>query len=125
MTINETEWLITSDRILEVAFRVDLPETHCGMWILSYLPTRLRVTREQAVIGMTLAEIVLTGQFDDADALVPEVAHLYADRLGFPLVDVACMLAVRSSCPDAGGVLGHGFVTVGRVPRTCSSGRAC
>ncbi|MQY22499.1 hypothetical protein [Nocardia macrotermitis] len=97
MTVNESEWLITSDRILEVAFRVDLPESHRGMWLLSYLPTRLRLTREQAVVGMTLAEIVLTGQLDETDELLPEIAHLYADRLGFTLADIACMLALRSS----------------------------
>ncbi|WP_157117490.1 hypothetical protein [Nocardia vaccinii] len=125
MTINETEWLITSDRILEVAFRVDLPESHRGMWILSYLPTRLRLSREQALIGMTLAEIVLTGQFDDTGDLVPEIAHLYADGLGFALVDVACMLAARSSCPDVGGAIGHGCARAERVSRSCSSGRAC
>ncbi|MBY8861154.1 hypothetical protein K7711_32085 [Nocardia sp. CA2R105] len=115
MTINEAEWLITSDRILEVAFRVDLPEAHRGMWILSYLPTSLRLTREQAVVGMTLAEIVLTGQLDDADEFMPEIAHLYAERLGFKLVDVACMLAARSSCEAVGCGAGHGSARSERI----------
>jgi len=99
MTIYDTEWLITSDQVLEAAFRIDLPEPHQGMWMLSYLPTHLRLTRDQAMIGMTLAETVLAGQLDDCDYLAREVAQLRANELGFTFYEVACLLAARSPSP--------------------------
>ncbi|MEV0028529.1 hypothetical protein [Nocardia sp. NPDC050793] len=94
MAITASEWLITSDVAQEVAFRVDLPETGRGRWVLSYLPTHRRLTRAQALTGLVLAEQVLLEQ--DSGPFDAEIAALHAAELGLTLHDVMCLLALRA-----------------------------
>ncbi|MCP2320874.1 hypothetical protein APR12_006264 [Nocardia amikacinitolerans] len=96
MAITATEWLITSDVALEAAFRVDLPEPSRGSWVLSYLPTDRRLTREQALLGVALAEMILLDQPHSAAPFDLEVGRLHAAQLGLTLHDVMCLLALRA-----------------------------
>ncbi|MGV9820164.1 hypothetical protein [Nocardia xishanensis] len=96
MAITSSEWLMTSDVAQEVAFRVDLPETGRGRWVLSYLPTHRRLTRAQALTGLVLAEQVLLEQDSDTPPFDTEVAELHAAELGLTLHDVMCLLALRA-----------------------------
>ncbi|MFI6867948.1 hypothetical protein [Nocardia sp. NPDC050406] len=97
MAITASDWLITSDVAQEAAFRIDVPESHRGRWVLSYLPTYRRLTREQAVAGVVLAEMIMheliggNGEFDG------ETAALYAETLELTLTDVMCLLALRGA----------------------------
>lgn len=97
MAVLEYEWLITSDVAHEVAFRVDVPEPGRGRWVLSYLPTTRRLTREQALAGVRLAELILlgfpghTGEFD------AESATLHAALIGIGLTEAMCLLALRDT----------------------------
>lgn len=111
MAITATEWLITSDVALEAAFRVDVPEPSRGRWVLSYLPTDWRVTREQALVGVALAEMILLDQPHSGEYFDLEVGRLHAAQLGLTLHEVMCLLALRADgnadalwCPpnDAG-----------------------
>ncbi|GAB2651783.1 hypothetical protein [Nocardia goodfellowii] len=96
MAITATDWLITSDIALEAAFRVDLPEPGRGKWILSYLPTNLRLTRAQALSGIVLAEMILLEQRYPAHPLDREVAQLRAADIGITLLDAMVLLALRA-----------------------------
>ncbi|WP_194818776.1 hypothetical protein [Nocardia sp. XZ_19_385] len=81
MTLYVTEWSVTSDITTESAQRV--AEKWTRSWRLSWLPDRL-LTREQAIAGMDLAEIVSTQAFRH-----DRMAHLRAvhcaGQLGIPL----------------------------------------
>lgn len=94
MAITIVDWLVTSDVACEAAFRVDLLEDGRGKWIVSYLPTHRRVTRDQAVTAVVLAETILTSRLD-TDELARETAQLQAAELGLTLIEVICLLAVR------------------------------
>ncbi|MFJ4653079.1 hypothetical protein ACIP5Y_17590 [Nocardia sp. NPDC088792] len=95
MAIKDAGWMISSDVAHEVAFRIDVPEPERGRWVLSYLPTARRITREQALAGIALAEMIvleferLGAGFDD------EVAALHAELLGLTLTEVVCLLVLR------------------------------
>ncbi|WP_378734372.1 hypothetical protein [Nocardia brasiliensis] len=95
MAITATDWLITSDVAQEAAFRIDLPEEDRGKWVLSYLPTSRRLTRDQALAGMALAEMIVLDQLYPV-GLDQEVAQLHAAELGLALHDVMSLLAMRA-----------------------------
>ncbi|MFC9435973.1 hypothetical protein [Nocardia sp. NPDC057030] len=95
MAIRATDWLITSDVAHEAAFRVDLPERDRGTWILSYLPTNRRLSRNQAMAGMVLAEMIVLGGLYPA-GLNHEVAQLHAAELGSTLHEIMSLLALRA-----------------------------
>ncbi|MBL1075791.1 hypothetical protein JK358_15450 [Nocardia sp. 2] len=101
MAINEFEWIITSDVAQEVAFRIDLPESARGRWVLSYLPTAMRLNKEQALAGLVLAEMILLGLLRAGGEFDSEMAALHADVLGVSVTDVMCLLALRMSGRDA------------------------
>ncbi|WP_306363166.1 hypothetical protein [Nocardia sp. CC227C] len=96
MAITASDWLITSDVAHEVAFRVDVPEPQCGRWVLSYLPTSLRLTREQAIAGVVLAEMILMGLLRPGGEFDDEMAALHAGILGLTVTDAMCLLALRA-----------------------------
>lgn len=106
MAIRATDWLITSDVAHEAAFRVDLPEQDRGSWILSYLPTNRRLSKNQAMAGMVLAEMIVLGGLYPA-GLNHEVAQLHAAELGSTLHDIMSLLALRAPAespePDVDG----------------------
>ncbi|MVU83552.1 hypothetical protein GPX89_40735 [Nocardia sp. ET3-3] len=95
MAIQVSEWLVTSDLVDEAAFRIDVPGPDRGTWILSYLPTHRRLSRDQALVGVRLAELILS-EFvslnSESDLLV---ARLYAEELELELTDAMCLLALR------------------------------
>ncbi|WP_194816894.1 hypothetical protein [Nocardia sp. XZ_19_385] len=122
MAITEMEWLITSDVALEVAFRVDLPEPGRGGWVLSYLPTSLRFTREQALSGIVLAEMILLEQLSPAQPLDREVAQLRAAELGVTLLDVMCVLALRA-CTGCREISRAAAEVTRRLTETSGAGR--
>ncbi|MEU6585141.1 hypothetical protein [Nocardia sp. NPDC046763] len=97
MAITELEWLITSDVAHEVAFRVDAPEEHRGRWVLSYLPTCRRLTRDQALAGLVLAEMILIGLQRPGGEFDGEVAALHAGVIGLTVTDAMCLLALRDN----------------------------
>ncbi|QLY32208.1 hypothetical protein [Nocardia huaxiensis] len=108
MAIKETDWLLTSDVADEAAFRVDVPEPEWGRWVLSYLPTSMRVSKEQAIAGLVLAEMILIGLLRAGGEFDGEMAALHADALGLTVTDVMCLLALREQGRgadegDAGG----------------------
>ncbi|MVU83550.1 hypothetical protein GPX89_40725 [Nocardia sp. ET3-3] len=92
--------MITSDVAHEVAFRIDVPEEHRGRWVLSYLPTYRRLTREQAMAGVVLAEMILIGLLRPRGEFDEEVAALHAEMLGLSVTDAMCLLALRQSGRD-------------------------
>ncbi|RDI52093.1 hypothetical protein [Nocardia mexicana] len=96
MAILASDWLIRSDVAHEVAFRIDLPESHQGRWVLSYLPTHRRLTRAQALAGVVLAEMVLLDLLEPAGQWDGEIARIYAGELGLSVPDVLCLLAFRA-----------------------------
>ncbi|MEV6774270.1 hypothetical protein AB0N05_37105 [Nocardia sp. NPDC051030] len=104
MAITASDWLITSDVAHEVAFRVDVPEPQRGRWILSYLPTSLRLNREQAIAGVVLAEMILIGLLRPGGQFDGEIAALHAEVLGLTVTDAMCLLALR--VPDDGDAEG-------------------
>ncbi|NNH74810.1 hypothetical protein HLB23_34015 [Nocardia uniformis] len=97
MAIIASDWLITSDVAHEAAFRIDVPEPHRGKWVLSYLPTALRLTREQAIAGVVLAEMILIGLLRPDGEFDNEIASLHAGVLGLTITDAMCLLALRTS----------------------------
>ncbi|WP_405486500.1 hypothetical protein [Nocardia sp. NBC_00511] len=97
MAVFDHQWLITSDEVHEVAFRVDVPEDHRGRWLLSYLPTDRRLNREQAMAGMVLAEMILIGLLRPGGEFDGEIAALHAGMLGLTVTDAMCLLALRDS----------------------------
>ncbi|MEU1428970.1 hypothetical protein ABZ412_18015 [Nocardia sp. NPDC005746] len=99
MAVWENEWLITSDVAHEVAFRVDVPERGRGRWVLSYLPTTRRLTRERALAGVRLAELILLGLPGPTGEFDTEAATLHAALIGLGLTEAMCLLALR----DTGG----------------------
>lgn len=106
MGIAATDWLITSDVALEVAFRIDLPGPDRGWWVLSYLPADLRFTRDQALAGVVLAEMVMF-EFDDGE-WDDDLASIYAAELGLSLNDALCLLAVRAFDSEEAEAAGDG-----------------
>ncbi|MFE5283387.1 hypothetical protein ACFRAQ_00260 [Nocardia sp. NPDC056611] len=101
MAVVEYEWLITSDVAHEVAFRVDVPERGRGRWVLSYLPTTRRLTREQALAGVRLAELILLGFPGPTAEFDAEAATLHAALIGLGLTEAMCLLALRDTGGDA------------------------
>ncbi|RDI52095.1 hypothetical protein [Nocardia mexicana] len=96
MAILATDWLITSDVALEVAYRIDLPGPERGCWVLSYLPTGYRLTRSQAMAGVVLAEMIVLdpqGAEGDWDG---DMASVCVAELGLNLIQVQCLLALRA-----------------------------
>ncbi|MEV0250060.1 hypothetical protein AB0H76_25920 [Nocardia sp. NPDC050712] len=104
MAITATDWLITSDIALEAAFRIDLPEPDRGRWVLSYLPTSIRLNRDQALSGIVLAEMILLEQLYPAQPLDREVAHLRAAEVGITLLDAMALLALRAPVRESAPV---------------------
>ncbi|MBF6182920.1 hypothetical protein [Nocardia otitidiscaviarum] len=115
MAITASDWLITSDVAHEVAFRVDVPEPQRGRWVLSYLPTSRRLTREQAIAGVVLAEMILMGLLRPGGEFDGEIAALHAGMLGLTVTDVMCLLALR---------VGDGEPKPLRPGAACPGGRA-
>lgn len=101
MAIIASDWLITSDVAHEAAFRIDVPEPQRGRWVLSYLPTSLRLTREQAVAGVVLAEMILLGLLRPGGEFDDEIASLHAGVLGISVTDAMCLLALRIGGQDS------------------------
>lgn len=108
MAITISEWLITSDVACEAGFRVDVPEPGRGRWVLSYAPTGMRFSQEQALAGVVLAELIMLELFGAGGEFDSEMAVLHAGVLGIPLTDVMCLLALRCAggedSPQAAGV---------------------
>ncbi|MRH87200.1 hypothetical protein GFY24_06945 [Nocardia sp. SYP-A9097] len=94
MTKTDSGWLIIGKGAHEAAFRIDEPGPHQGLWVLSYLPARL-LTREQAVAGVALAEMIIGGFDRPTGEFEGENAEMHAEVLGLSLVDVMCKLALR------------------------------
>lgn len=64
--------------------------------MLSYLPTYRRLSRDQALVGVRLAELILDDSIyrnAESDLLV---ARLHAEELELELTDAMCLLALRS-----------------------------
>ncbi|WP_054814814.1 hypothetical protein [Nocardia arizonensis] len=78
MHIHATDWTITSEITPEWAYRV--ADGHGAVWRLTWLPDR-RLTREQALAGMELDEIVSVPAAVD-DRFAQARARCCADRLG-------------------------------------------
>ncbi|WP_067815658.1 hypothetical protein [Nocardia inohanensis] len=100
MAITISEWLITSDIACEAAYRVDVPEPERGRWVLSYLPTGIRLSREQALAGVVLAELIMLELLGPEGGFDSEMAVLHAGVLGMSLTDVMCLLALRCRVAD-------------------------
>ncbi|WP_405182053.1 hypothetical protein OG225_13765 [Nocardia sp. NBC_01377] len=81
MTIFVTDWSMTSDITEHGAHRV--ADKWLKSWRLSWLPDRL-LTREQALAGMDLAEIVSTRSFRYDNGTFLRAVHT-AGQLGIPL----------------------------------------
>lgn len=109
MPVQPADWLISSDIVDEVAFRVDIPGDDQGKWIVSFLPTEFRLTEKQALTCMELAEMVLLALESPVDSLDLEFARIRATELGLSLEDLMWLLAARStllhdgSAPRASG----------------------
>ncbi|MEV0296440.1 hypothetical protein [Nocardia sp. NPDC050710] len=84
MTIFVTDWSMTSDVTHESAQRV--AEKWLKSWRLSWLPDRL-LTREQALAGMDLAEIVSTQTYRHDRSAHIRAVHC-AGQLGIPLEQI-------------------------------------
>ncbi|MBH0779528.1 hypothetical protein [Nocardia bovistercoris] len=110
MTVYATPWTMTSDRSPEYAYRRD--GSGARDWRLSWFADR-RLTREQAVAGLELDELV-----SNPDLVADAVAHAAiadrADVLGIDWRDAVVLLAremiARSQgeqrvSPSAGGPL--------------------
>lgn len=91
MALHITDWMITSDITPETAHYIPLATG--GQWILSWLPGRA-LTREQAVSGMVLDEILSTPDPADGEFAL-ELAGMRAAQLGIVLEDVVLRLAAR------------------------------
>lgn len=89
MTVYATPWTMTSDRTPEYAFRRDGSER--SDWQLSWFADR-RLTREQALAGLELDELV-----SNPDLIEDAVAHAAiadrADVLGIDWQDAIVLLA--------------------------------
>lgn len=95
--VTDSNWMITSDVAHEVAFRIDVPEEHRGRWVLSYLPTYRRLSRDQAMAGVVLAEMILLGLLRPSGDFDEEVAALHAEMIGLTITDAMCLLALREA----------------------------
>ncbi|MTE16672.1 hypothetical protein [Nocardia aurantiaca] len=82
---------ITSDRTPETAYLV--PGPGGGTWALSWLPGR-DLTREQAIDGMALDEILSDPTPADGEFAL-EIAALRAESLGMRLEDAVVRLFAR------------------------------
>lgn len=91
MALRITDELIASDVTPEVARRV--PDSIDGQWFLSWLPD-YPLTREQAISGMVLDEILSAPEPAD-DGFAMELATLRADSLGLDLPEVVLRLSAR------------------------------
>lgn len=91
MALHITDNLIASDVTPEVARRV--PGSVDGQWFLTWLPD-YALTREQAISGMVLDEILSAPEPAD-DGFAMELATLRADSLGLELPDVVLRLCAR------------------------------
>lgn len=91
MNVHATGWTMISDITPESAYRV--AENGAAVWRLSWLPHRL-LTREQALAGMELDEII-----SDPDAVYDRVAQAQAaaraDQLGILWEQAVIMLSKR------------------------------
>ncbi|RBO94109.1 hypothetical protein [Nocardia puris] len=84
MTMFVTDWTITSDLTDHTAHRV--AEKWPNSWRLSWLPDRL-LTREQALAGMDLAEIISTRTHRLDQTAQLRAVHL-AGQLGIPFEQI-------------------------------------
>lgn len=91
MALHITERSITSDLTPEAAYFV--PDPGGGKWLLTWFPDRL-LTREQAIDGMTLDELLSDPRGDAA--AVTRAAAGYAASLGMELADVLVRLYTRA-----------------------------
>ncbi|WP_067665353.1 hypothetical protein [Nocardia miyunensis] len=97
MPVHTAEWLISSDIVDEVAFRVDVPGRAQGRWIVSFLPPEFRLTEAQALTCLELAEMVLLALDSPVDSLELEFARIRATEVELSLEDLMWLLAVRST----------------------------
>ncbi|WP_067540821.1 hypothetical protein [Nocardia crassostreae] len=88
MALRITDRLITSDITPDTA-----QEIADGHWFLSWLPDH-SLTREQAVSGMVLDEI-LSDPEPDEPRFAMELAVMRAEMLGLDLRDVIVRLSIR------------------------------
>ncbi|APA94306.1 hypothetical protein [Nocardia seriolae] len=100
MAVTDSQWLFTSDVVREVAFRIDVPEQHRGRWVLSYLPTYRRLSKEEAFAGLVLAEMIFIGLLRPGGEFDTEVAALHAGMIGLTVTDAMCLLALREARRD-------------------------
>ncbi|WP_024801902.1 hypothetical protein [Nocardia sp. BMG51109] len=126
MGIVATDWLITSDVALEVAFRIDLPGPDRGRWVLSYLPADHRITRSQALAGVLLAELMVLEPLGTGDDWDVDMASAYAADLGLSLTEALTLLALRAFAapeygPDGAGS-GGGDSPEPRAQSPCATG---
>ncbi|WP_153411424.1 hypothetical protein [Nocardia macrotermitis] len=97
MPVHTAEWLISSDIVEEVAFRIDIPGGDQGRWIVSFLPPEFRLTEAQALTCLELAEMVLLALESPVGTLELELARIRATELELSLDDLMWLLATRSS----------------------------
>ncbi|MGW4244592.1 hypothetical protein [Nocardia sp. NPDC004722] len=101
MAVTDSQWLFTSDVVAEAAFRVDVPEDGRGRWVLSYLPTSRRLSREEAFAGLVLAELIFLGLLRAGGEFDMEDAALHAGMIGLSVTDAMCLLALRWAGPES------------------------
>ncbi|WP_040813244.1 hypothetical protein [Nocardia concava] len=92
MALHITDRSITSDLTPEAAYFVPDPGGG-GKWLLTWFPDRL-LTREQAIDGMTLDELLSDPRADATT--VASAAAVYANSLGMELADVLVRLYTRA-----------------------------
>lgn len=97
MPVQPAEWLISSDIVDEMAFRIDVPGRDRGRWIVSFLPPGFRLTEKQALTCMELAEMILLTLESSVGTLELEFARIRANELDLSLEDLMWLLAARST----------------------------
>ncbi|MFD3510867.1 hypothetical protein [Nocardia sp. NPDC058666] len=104
--VNNAEWFITSDVAHEAAYRFDLPGPSQRRWKLSYLPEYWSLTKEQAVSGLVLAEMIILDTDFATAGLDLELAEIMAAELGLTLTSVMMLLAARAPTDSLSVALG-------------------
>lgn len=97
MPVRIAEWLISSEIVDEMAFRIDVPGGDRGRWIVSFLPPGFRLTETQALTCMELAEMILLALESSVGTLELELARIRANELELNLEDLMWLLAARST----------------------------
>ena len=91
MTLELTNWLITSDITPETARYV--PTVDGDSWLLSWLPGRI-LTRDQAISAMVLDETLSDPNPEDY-VIALELAAIRAEDLGLDLPQAIVLLHAR------------------------------